>query len=138
MADLTITPANVLATNSNTKIAHGIAGEVVTAGQVAYQDPATGAYSKADTDHATAAIRKPCGLFLNGAAAGQPVAVATSGPVTLGAVLTAAVGYYLSGTAGGICPVADVVAGDYPAFLGFAISATVLNVSIVEAGVVLA
>lgn len=37
--------------------------------------------------------------------------------------------------AGGICPVADLSSGDYPVLLGFATSASVLRVDIVEAGV---
>jgi hypothetical protein len=60
---------------------------------------------------------------------------ATAGPVTIGATLTAGVAYYLSGTPGGIRPVADNTTGDYPVILGIATSTTVLNVKIQEAGV---
>ena len=42
--------------------------------------------------------------------------------------------YYLSGTPGGVRPVADNVAGDYPVILGIAASTTVLNGAIQEAG----
>jgi hypothetical protein len=42
--------------------------------------------------------------------------------------MTAGVVYYLSGTAGGIRPVADNTTGDYPQVLGMAISTTVLQI----------
>ncbi len=134
MADLTLTAANVLA-GSNATTNLGTAGATITAGQVVYFDDTTKTYKLADTDSATAAVRSPIGLALNGASAGQPLMVQTGGDITLGAVLTAGVAYYLSGTAGGICPVADVTSGDYPVILGMAKSTSVLAIKIVEAGV---
>lgn len=136
MADLVITAANVVP-GATAKTRAGTAGAAVTPGQPLYE-AADGKWYPADCDSATAAARSPLGLALNTAAAGQPVDVVRGGPVILGAVLTAGVGYYLSATAGGICPVADLASGDYPVFLGFAISASVLDVTIVEAGVALA
>lgn len=137
MADLVITPASVVA-GTGAKTESGIAGAVITAGQVVYKDAADNKFKLADTDSATAAARSPYGIALNGAAANQPVTVLVSGSITIGAAVTAGVFYYLSGTAGGICPVADVAAGDYPCIIGVGISATVLKAAIVEAGVVLA
>jgi len=134
MADLTLTAANVLA-GSNATTNLGTAGATITAGQVVYFDDTTKTYKLADTDSATAAVRSPVGIALNGASSGQPLMVLTGGDITLGAVLTAGVAYYLSGNAGGICPVADVAAGDYPVVLGMAKSTSVLSVHIVEAGV---
>jgi predicted lysophospholipase L1 biosynthesis ABC-type transport system permease subunit len=92
----------------------------------------------ADCDSATAAVRSPYGIALHGSLANQPLTVIKSGPVTIGAALTAGVAYYLSATAGGICPVADLASGDYPVILGIATSTTVLDVDIQEAGVALA
>ena len=134
MADLTLTAANVLA-GSNATTNLGTAGATITAGQVVYFDDTTKTYKLADTDSATAAVRSPAGFALNGASAGQPLMVQTGGDLTLGEVLTAGVAYYLSGTAGGICPVADVTSGDYPVILGMAKSTSVLAIKIVEAGV---
>ena len=134
MADLTLTAANVLA-GSNATTNLGTAGATITAGQVVYFDDTTKTYKLADTDSATAAVRSPIGIALNGASSGQPLMVQTGGDITLGAVLTAGVAYYLSGTAGGICPVADVTSGDYPVILGMAKSTSVLAIKIVEAGV---
>ncbi len=134
MADLTLTAANVLA-GSNATTNLGTAGATITAGQVVYFDDTTKTYKLADTDSATAAVRSPIGLALNGASSGQPLMVQTGGDITLGAVLTAGTAYYLSGNAGGICPVADVASGDYPVILGMAKSTSVLAIKIVEAGV---
>ncbi len=134
MADLSVTAANVIA-GSGAKIVNGTAGATVTAGQVVYLDSTDSKFKLADCDSATAAVRSPAGIALNGAANGQPLAICTSGPLTIGATMTAGVTYYLSPTAGGIAPVADILTGDYPVIMGLATSATVLNVKIQEAGV---
>lgn len=136
MADISITAANVVA-GGNAKTVEGTAGAAITAGQVVYLDTAAGTYKLADCDSATAAARSPAGIALNGAASGQPVRVLKSGNVTIGGTLTTAVGYYLSPTAGGIAPIADLSSGDYPTLLGFARSASVLAVDIQEATVAL-
>jgi hypothetical protein len=137
MADLAITAANVVAGNG-AKTETGTAGAVITAGQVVYKDAADNKFKLADTDSATAAARSPYGIALHAAAANQPLAVLVSGPITIGAAVAAAVPYFLSGTAGGICPFADVAAGDYTCIIGMGVSATVINVKFQEAGVVLA
>ena len=63
--------------------------------------------------------------------------IVKGGDVTLNAVLTAGVPYFLSGTAGGICPEADVVTGMQKIQIGIAKSTTVLHVSIQDTGVTL-
>ncbi|RZJ44953.1 MAG: hypothetical protein EON87_08700 [Brevundimonas sp.] len=132
MADITITAASVLAgENSNQKT--GLAGEALTAGKVVYLDGATNTFKLAD-NNAAAALRDAYGVALNGAAAGQPVAVHRSGDLTLGAVLTPGVAYYLSDTPGGVCPVADLASGEYVVLLGLAKSASVLAVDIQASG----
>lgn len=129
MTDLSITATSVVK-GGNALVDNGYAAATITAGQVVYKD-ATGKYDLADTDSATALVRKPVGIALNGASAGQPIAVQRSGDITIGATLTPGVFYYLSGTPGGICPVADVAAGDHPAVIGAATSASVLSINIV-------
>lgn len=122
--------------NQGAVIENGLAGAAITAGQAVYLDTTTtGKYQLADSNSATAAARVARGIALNGAASGQPLAIAKSGPVALGAVLTAGVAYYLSATAGGICPVADLTTGDYPCLLGMAASTSVLNIDIQAPGV---
>lgn len=134
MTDLAITAANVVK-GSTASVDEGTAGVAVTAGQTLYLDSGTNTLKLSDADSGTAAARSVVGIALHAAAAGQPLKYLTGGPLTLGATLTQGVGYYLSKTAGGICPVADLTTGAYPVFLGFATSAAVINVDIVAAGV---
>lgn len=137
MTDISITAANVIA-GSNATIRHGTAGATITAGQVVYLDQATtGRWKLADGDSASAESRAGAvaGIALNGASDGQPIAVQTAGDITIGGTLTAGDPYYLSGTAGGICPAADVTGGVYNTLLGLASSATVLALDIQYSGV---
>lgn len=136
MADLTITAASVISSNSS-GIEHGTAGATITAGQVVYRDASDGKYKLADNNSATAAVRSPRGIALNGASNGQPLAIHREGHITTGATMTAGVAYYLGDTPGGICPVADLASGEYPSVLGVSTSTTVLDVNIQEAGVAL-
>ena len=135
MVDLVVTAANVVA-GSGAKKASGTAGAAITAGQVVYLEAATSTYKLADTDSATAEVRSPAGIALHGASANQPLTIVTSGPVTIGATVAVGDAYYLSGTAGGLAPVADVAAGDYPCIIGICTSTSVLDVKIHEAGAV--
>jgi hypothetical protein len=134
MADLVITAANVKK-GSNAKVETGIAGETITAGQNVYQAAATQKLFKSDADSATAEVRTVIGIALHAASADQPLTYIKSGQVTIGAALTVGSAFFLSATAGGICPHADLATGMFPTFLGWAISATVLDVNIVSAGV---
>jgi len=137
MVDITVTAANV-ASGANAKVTHGTAGATITAGQVVYYDAAsTAKWLLADTDSATSAVRVPQGIALNGASSGQPIAVQTDGQITIGATIAAGVAYYLSGTPGGICPVADVAADDYPAIIGIGVSTAILDINIVAPNVIL-
>lgn len=134
MADITITAASVVASGGNV-IADCTAGATITAGQVVYLESSSNTIKLADADSGTAEVRSPYGIALNGGASGQPVKVLRSGLVTIGATLTAGLAYYLSKTAGGICPVADIASGGYATVLGIATSTSVLKVNITESGV---
>lgn len=129
MADLSITAANVIAGDSGARL-DGKAGEAITAGKAVYLNSTSGLWMLADSNSATAEARRAGGIALNGAALNQPLAVHKSGDVTIGAVLTPGATYWLSDTAGGICPDADVGSGEYACLLGVAKSASVLSVSI--------
>lgn len=136
MADISITAANVVA-GSGANVVQGVAGATLAAGEIVYKDSAdSNSYKLADNDGA-AATKEPIGMALNGAADGQPVRVLIGGAVTVGAVLTAGVAYYLSGTPGKICPVADVTTGDDPILVGIAASTSVLNFGIADPDVTL-
>ncbi|TPN79968.1 hypothetical protein [Mesorhizobium sp. B1-1-2] len=126
MTDLSITAANVIA-GANTPTDGGIAGETITAGQQIYRSSVTNKIMKADSNSATVEARRAIGTALNGAALDQPVDFQKDGDITIGATLTPGVAYYLSDTPGGICPVADVGAGEYVCLVGLAKSASVLS-----------
>lgn len=134
MAALTITPASVKA-GANATIERGVSAVAVTAGQVAYIAVATGKYGLTDADSATPEVRVVKGIALHAAAADQPLAVQTKGLITIGATVAPGVPYFASATPGGIAPAADNTTGVYPTFLGFGISATVIDLNIVAAGV---
>jgi hypothetical protein len=136
MADLSITAASVVA-GSGAKTEDGTAGATITAGQVVYKDSADNKFKLADNDSATAAVRSPYGISLNGASNGQPLRVLTSGPITIGATTVVGVVYCLSSTAGAICPVADIAAGDYNTIVGIGTSVTSIDVRFHEAGAVM-
>lgn len=134
MADISVTASSVKA--SGARIVNGTAGEAITAGQVVYSEASSGKFKLADSDSDTAEVKIAAGIALNGAADGQPVAVATKGDVTFNAVLTAGTAYYLSETPGGIQPAADL-GGEDVVFLGLAKSTTVLALNIQIPGVTL-
>jgi hypothetical protein len=137
MTDLTITATNVIA-QTGAQIRHGTAGTTITAGQMVYKEASSGKYKLADSDSATQEIQETTGMALNGAGDGQPLAVLESGDVALGSVLTAGAPYYLSETAGGIQPAADLGDGEEINLIGLAKSATVLTVRITRPGVTFA
>ena len=132
MADLTITAASV-AKGANSVTKSGTAGAAITQGQPIYLAAATTTLFPADADVlASAAV---VGVALNAASTGQPVTYLTYGPITIGATVVVGTAYYASATAGGICPEADLLTGDFATFLGLATSTTVINVDITAAGV---
>jgi hypothetical protein len=133
MTDLVITAANVIA-GSNAKKTPGLAGATITAGQVVYRDPTTKKFLAVDADSGTEAVRNVFGIALNGASDGQPLMVQTEGDINLGATLVVGTTYVASDTAGGIMPVADLEAGDYPTVLGVASAANNLKMKIVAGG----
>jgi hypothetical protein len=137
MSDISITAANVVASGGATIDRSANAGASITAGQVVYKDDTTGTWKLADNNSATAEAKTPEGIALNGAASGQPLAVATAGDITIGGTLTAGSPYYLSGTAGGIAPAADLASGMNVCLLGLAKSTTVLTLRIQAPGVTL-
>lgn len=136
MADLSLTAASVLA-GTGAETENGNLGAAVTAGQVLYKKASDGLWYLADNNSATAEVRQASGIALNGGGIGQPVRVLRSGPVTIGATISAGVAYYLSDTPGGICPVADLAGGEYPCLIGIATSTTVLDVRFQYSGVAL-
>lgn len=136
MTDISITAANV-AQGSNAIVKPVAFGVAVVAGKALVKDPATNKYVLADNNHATAALRVHDGIALNGGGDGQPGDMQVSGDITIGATLTPGVSYWLSDTAGGICPYADVGSGERAVLVGVAISASVLRLARVDSGTAL-
>lgn len=134
MADIVITPANVVRDATADQPVHGTLGAVVTAGQAVVQDPTTKTYVLADSNHATAALRKTDGIALNGGAVGQPVAVHKKGKITIGGTVVPGTIYVQSDVAGGIAPAADLGAGEEVTIIGVGSSATQVDVNIWKSG----
>jgi hypothetical protein len=136
MADIVITPANVIAGSDVVKET-GIAGATILAGQVVYKEAATGQFKLTDTDSATLEVKSGYGIALHASLAGQPLTVATSGTVTIGGTLVAGTAYYASNTPGGICAAADL-ATEHVVFLGLSTTTAILNIRIINSGVTIA
>ncbi|MDW9483202.1 hypothetical protein GOB57_31800 [Sinorhizobium meliloti] len=135
MADLSINSALVVGGTNSTRDT-GTAGEAITAGQSIYLDATTNKWMISDNNGT--GTRTVHGISLNRASLNQPVSIHKSGDITIGATLVAGTDYWLSGTAGGICPRADLVAGMDAIQIGIAKSTTVLSVDIQDPGVTLA
>src|SRR5262245_22099519 len=125
MADLAVTPSQVQPGTGTQYDYFGLAGATITAGQIVYKDSTTtpaNKYKPADSD-LSAAAATVYGMAMHGASDGQPLVVATSGEVILGAgaAPTAGTPYYASKTnAGGlICPFADLTAGCFVVQIGY-------------------
>lgn len=134
MTDLVIT-ATAVVPGSNAVTRRGSAGEAIAAGKAVYKSSTTNLVMLADSNSATAEARTADGIALNGGASGQPIEYQTSGDMTMNAVLTANTAYFLSDSPGGICPIADVGAGEYLNLLGIAKSTTVLMILLATTGV---
>lgn len=119
MADLVIVAANVKETATTVK-AYAKAGGAITPGQPCYIDSADSDKAKPADANASAAAARARGIALNAATADQPVVLAVGGRIKLGAG-TKGVAYQASGTAGGIAPVADQVAGWWHTHLGVSV-----------------
>lgn len=137
MTALSITVAEVQPGTTGAKFLDGIAGATITAGQPCYLDAATNTIKLADSD-ASAATATVRGLATHGSLAGQPIRLQTEGNITLGATSAMTVGedYYLGPVAGSIVPHGDIANPSRKSRLGTASAAGVLNLLIVNTGIV--
>lgn len=137
MADLSVTANSVVINASAVFMETAFAGEAITAGKAVYLASATKKWMLADNNSGTAEARVAKGIALNGAAANQPVTIAKPGAViNIGATLTAGATYFLSDTAGGVCPDADVGSGETVCIVGVAISTSEMKLMMTAPGVV--
>jgi hypothetical protein len=133
MATLTITAANV-GVGAGANVQPFIVGQATNHGKVLYVDASD---SKAKPTNVTAAATaKAIGINVSyGSGDGATVLVIQSGPLYLGAILTAGVEYYAD-TSGNIVTKDELAGGEFITRLGIAISTTVLQVKLDATGVV--
>lgn len=127
MTDVSITAANVVK-GADAMLEHGTAGATITAGQPVYLDDTTGKFLLSDNN--ASGKKTVRGIALHGASNNQPLTIQKRGDITIGGTLTAGSPYYLSATAGGIMPAADLDVGMDVVLLGLAKSTTVLALDI--------
>ncbi len=131
MADLSPTAANVLkASRSVTRV--GTAGAAITAGDVLYGSTSELLLAQADTSAKATAV----GIALCDAAEGQPVVYLVSGGINPGATVTVGEYYVVSSNAAGkMAPLSDLTEDDYVTGLGFATTASNIDIDINVTGV---
>ena len=134
MADLVITAANVKAKGKTISTQLVQVGEAVTAGQGVYRKSSDSKHWLAsnDVDEASATAT---GVALTGAATDGYIQMVTSGPMDVGATLSAGETYILTATAGGIAAIADLASTNYLTYLGYASDASTLQVWLKATGV---
>lgn len=138
MANLTITAASVLPGTGAIVDSTKLAGGTLTQGMPVYLSTTNTAIAaranSADTDFVY-------GITVSAASAGQPVAILTSGLITIGATVVQGGAYSLAYATGAglICPFADILAQTggvaFSTFLGLAVSTTQIFVNITVSGV---
>lgn len=124
MADISVTAANV-GYKGPCRVRVVQVGENVTQGQCGYYNVGDSLYYKADAN-ASAAASAAVGVFTSAASINGWASIVDSGPINPGATLTVGETYFVSATAGGIAPAADVTTGWYPRLLGQATAADTL------------
>ena len=131
MAVITVTQASVFAATGSS-VGTGVAGVTVARGDCVYL-ASDGKYDLADANdsEATAVV---AGIALNGASDGQPLDFIKAGTLTVGAVATIGLVYYLSQTAGGIDD-AVPAQNDWVTTLGIGLTSSTIKVSINVGGV---
>lgn len=116
MADLVITAPSVVQGSGAVVPPPLIAGEAITQGQPVYQLNSDKKVYKAKSD--TTAHAAAVGISLVSVSAGQPCSFQSAGTITIGATTVAGRAYYVSNTAGGVQPVADLATTYITTILG--------------------
>ena len=134
MADLSQTRANVKLGNENRKTRLVQFGESVLQGQPIYADATSNKFLQTDAN-VSAAVAKAEGIVLTPASTDGWGIVVTEGLIDIGATLVVGESYYVSRNKGAIMPVGDLQSGDYPTFLGIAVTTSLLDLQIRAGGV---
>lgn len=125
MADLSVTAGSVVS-YGGAGTDWGTAGATITAGQSLYIDTADSNKLKL-TDASVAATAVFAGISLCGAGNNQPIKYQKSGAINPGATVVVGMVYVVSTTAGGICPLADLVTGEYVSIIGVGLSSSKID-----------
>ena len=133
MVDVTVTEAEVLP-GTDTVYVDGLFGATITGGQLVYLDATTATYKLADTD-VDAATALAVGIAMIGGVSAQPCKIAVGGSLDPGFTVGVGEVYVVSGTAGGIAPVADLANGDFTMVVGIGVTASSLKLVFKTAGV---
>jgi hypothetical protein len=126
MANLTQTPANVGVGDLKSKLRPVTGGEAITQGMPVLES--SGKWYQADANvqassQATAIAQTAC----TGDGASFIISEGAGALINLGATLTVGETYVVSRTKGAICPIGDLVAGDYPCVLGTATTTALIK-----------
>ncbi len=134
MAALTITAGDVIP-GDTAQVAMAKASVAINAGDVIYLDSTTNTMKLADAnDAALTAVVK--GIAISNVVAGEWVSYVLVGPVTLGTGLLLAGKFYVLGaTPGKIHPIADLTTGWRTSIVGYGLTTAILQVSILNTGV---
>lgn len=126
MANLTITPANLVITSSQS-LRYGISGVAIAQGDSLYIDLTDS--NKMKLAIATSAAASVfAGVAVCACAANQSVAYVPIGGLTIGSTLGLGLIYCVSATAGKICPYADLVTGNYVSVIGMPTTTAILDI----------
>lgn len=134
MADLSITAANVQK-STGAQLETGVAGVAIAAGQSLYKDTTDSNKMKLADANLSELAATLEGVSLHAAAAGQPITYITAGNYNPGATVAAGAVYVLSGTAGGIAPVADLTTGWRTSIVGIGTSTSNIRLLKFSSGV---
>lgn len=136
MSDLSITAANVAASNTAIIERRYPFGATVTQGQVVYLD-SNNRWQLGDASAVTGNnVEDKRGVALVSGANGQPAVVCVKDTdFTPGATLSNGAVYAVSTNAGNIADIADITSGNYPVFVGIAKSTSKLNLNPTAAGI---
>ncbi len=132
MADITVTPANVLP-GAGAIVKPETFGATITQGKAVHK-MANGRVGLFDAN-AAAPANKLYGVAMNSGADGQPADVLIGGKYNPGATVTVGGIYVGSATAGGIAPAADLATGHTVNVLGVATDTDEILVDIINSGV---
>lgn len=133
---LSITAANVaLVDGGNATLNKNFnAGATITAGQLVYFDETTSKWKLADAN-ASALTSVIGGIAMNGASDGQPLAVATSGTIAIGATVTVGEIYVASATAGTIDAESELAQNSYVSIVAVGVTSARIKLCIFNSGV---